>query len=269
MEAIFEKDWKQSEPVIAKEAAIAAFNVPAKKVAKEVAKQISIKPVVEQVLDKVIDTKDPTALRTGRGGANRARGIPRRGAGRGEKRSKKWWSRPLAKRTRNSRIQRQRLTRGKEGPMDSSSVFRQQTQSTQMRILRAAASLALLILPLRRICPGSGVLQAPSADLQKDSAEGAYRFLAQGEGVHRQGTCPSGGQDEADHRRRQAGPATRKHCAMLCSSRAPMRNRATSLRRRLPRPFAGFSAKPWTVPRHKDQGQPRTRRTGRASATSK
>jgi len=57
MAATFEKDWKQSEPVVGKDAAIAAFNVPAKKVAKEVAKQISIKPVVEQVLDKVIDTK--------------------------------------------------------------------------------------------------------------------------------------------------------------------------------------------------------------------
>jgi cardiolipin synthase A/B len=62
MEAIFEKDWKQSEPVIAKEAAANAFNVPAKKVAKEVAKQISIKPVVEQMLDKVIDTKGDVAF---------------------------------------------------------------------------------------------------------------------------------------------------------------------------------------------------------------
>ena len=57
MEEIFEKDWKQSEPAIAKDSAIAAFNVPAKKVAKEVAKQMSIKPMVEQVLDKVIDSK--------------------------------------------------------------------------------------------------------------------------------------------------------------------------------------------------------------------
>lgn len=57
MEDIFEKDWKQSEPVVSKDAAVSAFNVPAKKVAKEVAKQIAIKPVVEQVLDKVIDTK--------------------------------------------------------------------------------------------------------------------------------------------------------------------------------------------------------------------
>lgn len=57
MEEVFEKDWKQSEPVVAKDAAITAFTVPAKKVAKEVAKQISIKPVVEQVLDKVMDKK--------------------------------------------------------------------------------------------------------------------------------------------------------------------------------------------------------------------
>ncbi len=57
MEEVFEKDWKQSEPVVAKDAAISAFNVPAKKVAKEVAKQIAIKPVVEEMLDKVIDKK--------------------------------------------------------------------------------------------------------------------------------------------------------------------------------------------------------------------
>ncbi|HWB32663.1 MAG TPA: phospholipase D-like domain-containing protein [Acidobacteriaceae bacterium] len=56
MQAIFEKDWKSSEPVIAPEA-VHAFNVPAKKVAKEVAKQIAIKPMVEELLDKVIDTK--------------------------------------------------------------------------------------------------------------------------------------------------------------------------------------------------------------------
>ncbi len=57
MEEVFEKDWKQSEPVVAKDVAISAFNVTAKKVAKEVAKQISIKPVMEQMLDKMIDTK--------------------------------------------------------------------------------------------------------------------------------------------------------------------------------------------------------------------
>lgn len=62
MEAIFESDWKQSEPVISSDAAAAAFNVPAKKVAKEVAKMISIKPVVEQVLDKVIETRDDVAF---------------------------------------------------------------------------------------------------------------------------------------------------------------------------------------------------------------
>ena len=62
MEEVFEKDWKLSEPVIAKDTAIAAFNVPAKKVAKEVAKQIAIKPMVEQVLDKVIDIKSDAAF---------------------------------------------------------------------------------------------------------------------------------------------------------------------------------------------------------------
>lgn len=60
MEAIFEKDWKRSEPVIADTKLASALIVPAKKVAKEVARQISIKPVLEQVLDKVIDAKDAT-----------------------------------------------------------------------------------------------------------------------------------------------------------------------------------------------------------------
>ena len=60
MEAIFEKDWKRSEPVVEDSKLASALVVPAKKVAKEVAKQISIKPVVEQVLEKVIDTQDPT-----------------------------------------------------------------------------------------------------------------------------------------------------------------------------------------------------------------
>jgi phosphatidylserine/phosphatidylglycerophosphate/cardiolipin synthase-like enzyme len=61
MEAIFEKDWKLSEPVITAETA-SAFNVPAKKVAKEVAKQIAIRPVVEEVLDKVIDTRNDVSF---------------------------------------------------------------------------------------------------------------------------------------------------------------------------------------------------------------
>ena len=58
MEAIFEKDWKRSEPVVEDSRLIPALVVPAKKVAKQVAKQISIKPVLEQVLDKVIDAKE-------------------------------------------------------------------------------------------------------------------------------------------------------------------------------------------------------------------
>ena len=60
MEAIFEKDWKRSEPVVESSKLASALIVPAKKVAKQVAKQVAIKPVVEQVLEKVIDTKDPT-----------------------------------------------------------------------------------------------------------------------------------------------------------------------------------------------------------------
>lgn len=57
MTAVFEKDWKHSEPVVEPFTGCSAVIIPAKKVAREVAKQIEIKPVVEQVLDKVIDTK--------------------------------------------------------------------------------------------------------------------------------------------------------------------------------------------------------------------
>lgn len=60
MEAIFEKDWKSSEPVVEDTKLASALVVPAKKVAKEVAKQMAIKPMVEQVIEKVIDPKDPT-----------------------------------------------------------------------------------------------------------------------------------------------------------------------------------------------------------------
>lgn len=60
MEAVFEQDWKRSEPVVEDSKLAAALTVPAKKVARQVAKQIAIKPVVEQVLEKVIDTKDST-----------------------------------------------------------------------------------------------------------------------------------------------------------------------------------------------------------------
>ena len=60
MEAVFEKDWKTSEPVVEDTKLSSELIIPAKKVAKEVAKQISIKPVVEQVIEKVIDPKDPT-----------------------------------------------------------------------------------------------------------------------------------------------------------------------------------------------------------------
>ena len=58
MEAIFEKDWKSSEPVVEDNKLNSALIVPAKKVAKQVAKQMDIKPVVEQVLENVMDTKD-------------------------------------------------------------------------------------------------------------------------------------------------------------------------------------------------------------------
>lgn len=57
MEAVFEKDWKKSEPIIEQNAITAALAIPAGKVAKHVAKHVSIKPVVEQVLDKVMDSK--------------------------------------------------------------------------------------------------------------------------------------------------------------------------------------------------------------------
>lgn len=60
MEAIFEKDWKRSEPVVEDSKLVSALSVPARKVAKQVSKQIAIKPVVEQVIEKVIDPKDPT-----------------------------------------------------------------------------------------------------------------------------------------------------------------------------------------------------------------
>lgn len=60
MEAIFEKDWKSSEPIVEDSKLASALVVPAKKVAKQVSKQIAIKPVVEQVIEKVIDPKDPT-----------------------------------------------------------------------------------------------------------------------------------------------------------------------------------------------------------------
>lgn len=58
METIFENDWQKSEPVTEPDAVIAAFTVPAKKVAKEVVKQVSMKPVIEEVLGKVIDNSD-------------------------------------------------------------------------------------------------------------------------------------------------------------------------------------------------------------------
>ena len=62
MEAIFEKDWEQSEPSIDREAITSAFSVPAKKVAKQIAKHMELKPVVEQVLEKVLDKKDNSSV---------------------------------------------------------------------------------------------------------------------------------------------------------------------------------------------------------------
>ena len=58
MEAIFEKDWKDSEPVIEHDAITTALHVPAKKVAKEVAKHVAVKPVIEQVIDRVMEKHD-------------------------------------------------------------------------------------------------------------------------------------------------------------------------------------------------------------------
>jgi phosphatidylserine/phosphatidylglycerophosphate/cardiolipin synthase-like enzyme len=62
MEAVFEKDWKSSEPVLETDDISAALVIPANKVAKEVAKHIGIKPVVEQVLEKVMDSKSDTSF---------------------------------------------------------------------------------------------------------------------------------------------------------------------------------------------------------------
>jgi phosphatidylserine/phosphatidylglycerophosphate/cardiolipin synthase-like enzyme len=62
MEAVFEKDWKSSEPVLETDHITAALTIPANKVAKEVAKHIGIKPVVEQVLDKVMDSKSDASF---------------------------------------------------------------------------------------------------------------------------------------------------------------------------------------------------------------
>jgi cardiolipin synthase len=54
---VFDKDWKEAEPVAAvpQDAMQVAFDVSAKKVAKSVAKKINVGPVVEQILDKVAD----------------------------------------------------------------------------------------------------------------------------------------------------------------------------------------------------------------------
>jgi cardiolipin synthase len=57
MEAVFEKDWKQSEPALQADTMSDAFTVPAKKVAKEVVRRMSMTPMLEQVLDKVLDKK--------------------------------------------------------------------------------------------------------------------------------------------------------------------------------------------------------------------
>jgi phosphatidylserine/phosphatidylglycerophosphate/cardiolipin synthase-like enzyme len=62
MEAVFEKDWQQSEPSVAVETIASAFTVPAKKVAKEVAKHVALKPVVEQVLEKVLEANENTSV---------------------------------------------------------------------------------------------------------------------------------------------------------------------------------------------------------------
>lgn len=54
---VFDKDWKESAPVIPVNTVADVLDVPAKKVAKAVAKQISVRPMVEQVLEKVMDSK--------------------------------------------------------------------------------------------------------------------------------------------------------------------------------------------------------------------
>ena len=59
MSEVFDKDWKNAEPVAAapQDAMQTAFDISAKKVAKSVAKKINVGPVVEQLLDKVADSK--------------------------------------------------------------------------------------------------------------------------------------------------------------------------------------------------------------------
>jgi cardiolipin synthase len=55
---VFDKDWKNAEPVAAvpQDAMQTAFDLSAKKVAKSVAKKINVGPVVEQLLDRVADS---------------------------------------------------------------------------------------------------------------------------------------------------------------------------------------------------------------------
>ncbi|HZL26380.1 MAG TPA: phospholipase D-like domain-containing protein [Acidobacteriaceae bacterium] len=59
MAEIFDKDWKNAEPVATapQDAMQTAFDISAKKVARSVAKKINVGPVVEQLLDKVADNK--------------------------------------------------------------------------------------------------------------------------------------------------------------------------------------------------------------------
>jgi hypothetical protein len=60
--------------------------------------------------------------------------------------------------------------------MDSSCEFRQQTQSRQMRILRAAASLALMLPAAPFFAQSPSLFQPPSADLQKDQQKALNDF---------------------------------------------------------------------------------------------
>jgi cardiolipin synthase len=55
MAAVFETDWKQSEPALEMDAVAGAFNIPAKKVAREVIKHLDVQPILEQVLERVMD----------------------------------------------------------------------------------------------------------------------------------------------------------------------------------------------------------------------
>ncbi len=56
MIAVFDSDWRSSEPAVVSDPAIAMLEAPARKVAKVVGKRLNVSAKVEEVLDKVIDS---------------------------------------------------------------------------------------------------------------------------------------------------------------------------------------------------------------------